>query len=71
MKPKNLMTPGDLWVRVAVGAVLIVVGFAFQAEWLSMALILIGAAWIALAVVRAVRQVKAAERLQAERNARR
>lgn len=71
MKPKNVMTPGDLWWRIGIGALLMVVGLLLQQGTVSMVIFAVGVAWIAWAVFRAVRQVKAAERLQAERNARR
>lgn len=68
MKP---MEPAEMLIRVGVGAVLIVAGVLLQAAWLSMVIILVGAAWIIWTVIRAVRQVKRAEEIQRERRARR
>lgn len=71
MKPKNVMTPGDLWFRIGFGAVLMILGILLQAGVVSVGIFLVGAAWAIWAVIRATRQVKMAERLQAERDARR
>lgn len=64
---KNPISPGEMLFRVGIGAVLVIVGLALQAEWLSLAIILVGAAWVGWTVYRAVRQVREAERIAAER----
>lgn len=64
MKP---LTPTDLWFRVGLGVLLMVIGFLLQAGGVSLAIVLLGAAWIAWAVIRGVLQVRKAERIERER----
>lgn len=68
MKP---MEPAEMLIRIGIGVVLIVVGIALQAAWLSAVIMLVGIAWIVWTIIRAVRQVRRAEEIQRERRARR
>lgn len=54
-------------VRIGVGAFLILLAIFLQAAEISGILILIGAGWIIWTVIRAVLQVRKAERMQRER----
>lgn len=61
------MTLTEFWIRLGVGVVLMVAGFALQAAWVSFAIIAVGVVLIVWTVVRAVRQVRRAEEIQRER----
>lgn len=61
------MTLTEFWIRLGVGIVLMIVGFALQAAWVSFAIIAAGVVLIVWTVVRAVRQVRRAEEIQRER----
>lgn len=67
----KILTPGDLWFRVGFGAVLMLVGILLQAGVVSVVIFLLGAAWIIWAAIRGTLQVRKAQRIEAERNARR
>lgn len=67
MKP---MTPADLWFRVGLGVVLMIVGLILQAGTVSIIIFAVGLAWIIWAVIRSVLQVRKAERIQRERRGR-
>lgn len=64
MKP---LTPTDLWFRVGLGLLLIVIAILLQAGTVSGVIFLIGTAWIIWAVIRGVLQVRKAERIMRER----
>lgn len=68
MKP---LTPTDLWWRVGIGVLFMLVGLFLQAGEISMLIFLVGVLWIVWAVIRGVLQVRQAERIQRERNSRR
>lgn len=61
------MEPAEMLVRIGVGAFLILLAIFLQAAEISGILILIGAGWIIWTVIRAVLQVRKAERMQRER----
>lgn len=61
------MSPGEMLFRVGIGVALVIVGLVLQAAWVSMVVILAGAALIGWTVLRAVRQVRRAEEIQRER----
>lgn len=65
------MDPAEMLVRIGVGAFLILLAIFLQAAEISGILILIGAGWIIWTAIRAVLQVRKAERIQRERRARR
>lgn len=67
MKP---MTPADLWFRVGLGVVLMIVGLILQAGTVSIIIFAVGLSWIIWAVIRSVLQVRKAERIQRERRGR-
>lgn len=64
---KGVMSPGEMLFRVGIGVALVIVGLVLQAAWVSMVVILAGAALIGWTVLRAVRQVRRAEEIQRER----
>ena len=64
MKP---LTPVDLWWRIGIGVVLMIVGFALQAGAVSLVIFAVGLGWIGWAVLRGVLQVRRAERIERER----
>ena len=61
------MTPTDLWWRVGIGVLLIIVAVALQVGAVSGAIFTLGVVWIVWAVVRGVLQVRKAEEIQRER----
>lgn len=68
MKP---LTPTDLWWRVGIGVLFMLIGLFLQAGEISMLIFLVGVLWIVWAVIRGVLQVRKAEAIQRERNSRR
>lgn len=64
MKP---MTPTDLWWRIGISVVLMIVAVALQAGPISGVIFTLGAGWIVWAVIRGVLQVRKAEAIQRER----
>lgn len=61
------MTLTEFWIRLGIGVVLMIVGFALQAAWVSFAIIAVGVALIVWTVLRARTQVRRAEEIQRER----
>lgn len=67
MKP---LTPVDLWWRIGIGVVLMLVGLFLQLGTMSMVIFVVGLGWIVWAVIRAVVQVRRAEAIERERRGR-
>lgn len=67
MKP---LTPTDLWFRVGLGLLLMIIAIILQAGTASMVIFLVGALWIIWAVTRGMLQVRKAERIERERRGR-